>query len=178
MISGMTPEENESFAAEITKHFAAVDPLTQVVLRGHLLLEERLNAILQSSLYNPEMFEKLRLTFHHKEILARSFTVSKRAPGVWELISSINRLRNSIAHSLDAAHRKQNYESMRALYLRELKDPELRKEDENLPEHILFLNAYSFCDGYLRGVEQDAQMVGGGVRRMIDVMRRERYPET
>jgi len=172
----MSPE-TEKFTEKITKHFAEVDPLTQVVLKGHLLLEERLNATVRHALYNPELFDRMKLNFHHKMLLAQSFSVSKRGEGIWELIASINALRNGIAHSLDEDQRGKQFHRMRELYLRELDNPELLKEDEAEPDHLLFLKAYALCEGYLIRVERDAEMIGHSNRRMIDYMRKELYAQ-
>ena len=166
----MTEAELQEFIAKATEHFQELDPLIQVVLRGHLLLEERLNATLTHSLYNPEVFEKMNLTFHHKLLFARAFSVSLRGEGMWELIAAINTLRNAIAHSLDAGKRQAKFDAVKMLYLRELDDPELRGEDQDEPDHLLFLKAYALCEGYLRRVEEDAHFVGRGVRAMIRLL--------
>ncbi len=171
----MSPSEQEDFIAKATEHFKEIDPLTQVVLRGHLLLEERLNAILKASLYNQATFDKMNLTFHHKLLFARAFTVSQRADGMWDLIVAINTLRNGIAHSLDPQQRQKKFVSMREIYFRELEKPELIKEDETEPDHLLFLKAYALCEGYIRRAQQDAEMVGSMVRHMIAAMRKEFY---
>jgi hypothetical protein len=167
--------DTQKFIEKVTQHFADVDPLTQVVLKGHLLLEERLNATLRHSLYNPELLDTMKLNFHHKMLFAQSFAVSKRGAGIWELIAAINALRNGIAHSLDEEQRRKQFQRVRERYLRELENPELRKEDETEPDHLLFLKAYAMCEGYLLRVEGDAEMIGNSIRRMIDVMRKEWY---
>ena len=172
----MPSEEHRQFIEEASKHFGDVDQLTQVVLKGHLLLEGRLNSILRSVLYNPEVFEKVKLNFGHKQILAKGFCVSRRSPGMWDLLTAINSLRNSIAHSLDATRRRQKYDALRQIYLREIENPEARKEAQLLPDHLLFLDAYAFCSGYLSGVEKDARVISNGMRRMIDVAREESHP--
>jgi len=174
-ISCMSPSEQEDFIAKATQHFQEIDPLTQVVLRGHLLLEERLNDILKASLYNQAVFDKMSLTFHSKLLFARAFTISQRADGMWELMGSINTLRNGIAHSLDPEQRQKKFDSMRQIYFRELEKPELIKEDENEPDHLLFLKAYALCEGYIKRAQQDAEMVGNMVRHMIAAMRNEFY---
>ncbi len=113
--------DTQKFIEKVTQHFSDVDPLTQVVLRGHLLLEERLNATLRHSLYNPELLDKMKLNFHHKMLFAQSFAVSKRGAGIWELIAAINTLRNGIAHSLDEEQRRKQFQRVRELYLRHKK---------------------------------------------------------
>jgi hypothetical protein len=77
-IDGVMSPETEKFTEKITKHFAEVDPLTQVVLKGHLLLEERLNATVRHALYNPELFDRMKLNFHHKMLRAIVFRVEAR----------------------------------------------------------------------------------------------------
>lgn len=171
----MTEEELHEFYAKAAEQFQEVDPLIQVVLRGHLLLEERINAMLKHSLYNPELFEKMNLNFHHKLQFVRAFSVSLHGEGMWELIAAVNTLRNAIARSLDGEKRQAKFNAVKALYLRELTDPELRGADENEPDHLLFLKAYALCEGYLRRVEEGARFVGRGVRAMIGYMRKQFY---
>jgi hypothetical protein len=59
--------------------------------------------------------------------------------------------------------------------MRELDDPKLRGEDQDEPDHLLFLKAYALCEGYLRRVEEDAHFVGRSVRAMIGYMRKQFY---
>jgi hypothetical protein len=171
----MTEQELQEFYARATEHFQHVDPLVQVVLRGHLLLEERLNATVKHSLYNPELFDKMNLTFERKLMFARAFSVSLRGEGMWELIAAVNALRNAIAHSLDVEKCQKKFGAVKGLYIRELDDPDLRREDQNEPDHLLFLKAFALCDGYLKQVEADALFVGRGVRAMIGYMRKQFY---
>src|SRR5436309_2821356 len=104
--SAMTPR-TEDFIAEITKHFREVDELTQVVLKGHLLLEERFNSILLNSVYNPEGLDRWKLSFNQKLHLAKAFCISPHREGTFELLTAINSLRNGIAHSLDEKKLKE-----------------------------------------------------------------------
>ncbi len=171
----MSQEETDAFTAKMEAAFRDVDAMTQFVLRAHLMLEERLNNILRSCLYNPDIFDKMKLTFATKMLFAQAFAVSQNGSGMWELIAAINTLRNSIAHSLDDAHRQQRFQRLREIYLRELEKPELRQEDENEVDHLLFLKAYALCEGYVRGVEQDAQMAGRFIRSTVGAMRKEWY---
>jgi hypothetical protein len=89
--------------------------------------------------------------------------------------AAINSLRNAIAHSLDAGKRQTKFDVVKTIYMRELDDPERRGEDQNEPDHLLFLKAYALCEGYLKQVEEDARFVGRGVRSMIGYMRKQFY---
>ena len=168
-------QDDEHYTEESIRAFLEIDPLTQVVLRGHLLLEEHLNSILRSSLFNHSMFDRIKLSFHHKLLFAQAFAVSQRGTGMWELLAAFNTLRNSIAHSLDTEHKQQKFAAMRLLYLRELEKPEAIKRDEIDPPHILVMKAFSLCNGYLRMVVKDAEFIGIGVRGIVEHMRRESY---
>jgi hypothetical protein len=175
----MTASEQDGFIAKVVEHLADMDPLSQVVIKCHLLLEDRFNSILRNSIYNPEVLDKFSLTFAQKMHLVRGFCISQRGPGMWELLSAMNALRNALAHSLDAVQRQKKFEVVKQFYLRELENPELKKQDEDQPEHLLFMMAYALCEGFIKRVDEDAAMVGGGVKAMIKVMRKELYePET
>jgi len=102
----MKQAERDAFIQKVVEHLAEIDALAQVVIKCHLLLEDRFNAILRHSIYNPEVLDKFSLTFAQKLHLVRGFAVSERGPGIWELLAAMNALRNALAHSLDAAQRK------------------------------------------------------------------------
>jgi len=57
----------------------------------------------------------------------------------------------------------KKFDLVRHIYLREMHNPKLKKEDEEQPDHLLFLMAYALCEGFIKRVEEDAAMISGGV---------------
>lgn len=160
-------EKTKEFIQNIQQHFAAIDELTQVVIKGHLLLEEAFNSILAKSLYNPELLEGCNLRFSQKLQLVRAFCISPHGDGTWEMVAAINALRNGIAHSLDQQKRNEKFQRLKAAYLRELGDPATVEEDRRQPDHLLFLLALALCYGFIQRVEQDADLMNRFVGRMV-----------
>jgi len=78
----------------------SVDEVAHVLLKGHLLLEEALSAIIDQYVFHREHLTQARLTFAQKILLARSLCLRKNMLGEWELIAAINALRNDLAHRL------------------------------------------------------------------------------
>jgi hypothetical protein len=81
-----------------------------LLLKGHLILEQCLNHLLESYLNDASSLEKLNLTFARKlDLLValghRSFSIGS---GGAEHIRELNRIRNRLAHTLDfAPHEKE-----------------------------------------------------------------------
>ena len=157
----------EEFVRQIQQHFAEIDELTQVVIKAHLLLEEAFNSILAKCLYDPELLESCNLRFNQKVQLVRAFCMSPHGDGIWEIITAMNALRNAIAHSLDQQKRDDKFQKLKTLYLRELDDPATAEQDSVLPDHLLFMMAYSFCHGFIVRIQHDADLMSRFMGRMV-----------
>jgi hypothetical protein len=57
------------------EHLVHTDETALVVLKGHLLIEESLEAIISDYVLHPEFVEKARLGFEKKMYLARSISI-------------------------------------------------------------------------------------------------------
>jgi hypothetical protein len=165
-------EERDAFIAKMKEHFAEIDEITQVVLKGHLMLEELFNSILQKCLFNPEVLDACNLRFVQKMYLVRGFCISPHGEGIWELVAAINALRNGIAHSLDREQRQKKFDRMKAIYLRELEHPWLADDDRDQPDHVVFLFAVGLCHGFIGRIESDAEMMGHIQGEMVNRMRK------
>jgi len=74
-----------------------------IILRGHLLLEEKLTAIVTSAVRNPEYVSKARLSFLSTLFLARSFVGHFNDSACWDAIEKLNSIRNKFAHQIEPA---------------------------------------------------------------------------
>jgi hypothetical protein len=101
--------ESQRLLSEVSNDQAAV-----LILKGHLLIEERLWNIIAASVSHPHHLLGTRLDFSRKVVLARSMSPAEADPHGWELILKLNKVRNSLAHSLSGAERNK---AMAALVL-------------------------------------------------------------
>src|SRR5215204_6399931 len=99
-------EHLANLAEQFTEHFRFVDDMVQVVLPGHLFIEQTLDTILEKFVFHPEYLRKIRLTFDQKFNLARSISLDEHDTEMWKLVKAINNLRNELAHSLKSEKRE------------------------------------------------------------------------
>ena len=90
------------------RYFSAMrkdDDAIFYILKGHLLIEQSLDNVIRSALPNPESFSSMRLSCAGKISLARALCWEHSDSVVWDMIISVNKLRNHLAHKLDSAKR-------------------------------------------------------------------------
>jgi hypothetical protein len=91
----------------VIQHLPAGD-LSLVVLKGHLLIEELLYAIVERAVKHPESLEHAGLRFFQLAHLARAIAYEDRLRPVWDAILAINTLRNMFAHDLETSKLEAN----------------------------------------------------------------------
>lgn len=111
----MTIEENSDSQHSLkTKYFIGLlpdtDDVTTIVLKGHLIIEEILNDILESHCDNYDSMVKAHLSFYQKACVVKAL-VSTVGRVYFESIFLLNRLRNDLAHKLDSKKREALIES-------------------------------------------------------------------
>ena len=85
---------------QFTQHLAKTDDPILVILRAHLLVEERLRDILAQISRAPEEIKAARLSFYQILSLCRA-VIGRQDESVWDFIARLNEVRNRIAHHLD-----------------------------------------------------------------------------
>jgi hypothetical protein len=70
------------------------------ILKGHLLLEEKLRELIDTKLSSPEALEDARLTTHQVICLAEAFFRPQAVAWLWDVLHRLNKLRNDIAHKV------------------------------------------------------------------------------
>ena len=147
----------------------AIDPLTAMVLKVHLLIEEQLNLALEENLRNHKHLP--RLNFAGKLSLLRALTDYKSNDPSWQEIKLLNDLRNEVAHHLSSDKRSkivgkildkivEAFESM------EPRDIELIKDLKDIVREGDFENAFE-------DPGQIALISGSGCNRFLVEMRDE-----
>jgi hypothetical protein len=85
---------------QINQHIDKTDDPILVILRAHLLVEERLRDILAQISRAPEELKAARLSFHQALCLCRA-VIGRQDDPAWDFIVRLNEVRNRIAHHLD-----------------------------------------------------------------------------
>ena len=92
-------KDPENYFEKLKSHLPVVKDPTVVILRGHLLIEELLEALIDASLSDPAAIRDARLTFFQKLCLCRGLIGSSNED-LWKPIEALNGLRNAISHRL------------------------------------------------------------------------------
>jgi hypothetical protein len=83
----------------LKKHLPIVKDPTVIILRGHLLIEDLLQSLIDEKLTGPKAIQDARFTFYQKLCLCRGFYGSVN-DDLWKTIETLNKLRNTISHKL------------------------------------------------------------------------------
>jgi hypothetical protein len=86
----------------IMEHLPTND-LSLIVLKGHLLIEELLYAVLGKSLAaHPISIFDAGLSFYQLVHIAMAVSYEDRLANIWNAIFALNKIRNTLAHDLEA----------------------------------------------------------------------------
>ena len=100
-IKEMPEEERESLHYFLRHMPYQESDLTLIVLKGHLLLEQKVREFINERMLNPEALKAARLTSHQAICLAEALTLPNDDPKVlWSILRNVNTLRNDLAHNL------------------------------------------------------------------------------
>lgn len=97
----MPEEEKESMDYFLHHMPYQESDLTLIVLKGHLLIEQKIREFIRERMLNPTALDQIRLTAHQAICLAEALTLPNSDPEVlWGVIRKVNALRNELAHKL------------------------------------------------------------------------------
>lgn len=178
---GPVAESNylDKYVTMFEKEMGEVDPLQQVVLKGHLIIEAAIDNILSIIFFHPEHVFKGRFTFMQKVQMARAYGLRKDKNTIWNLILSINEVRNEVAHNLAGDKRDKKLKQLRRLLLIEA-TKEMRasfetddRKFEDMPDEVVVTYSCSLCTGFLGAFEADI----AALRSAVDALDRGRNPD-
>ena len=87
----------------IKSHLPESDDLTLIVLKGHLILEEEINALLSDLVENEKPLIKARFSFAQRLALIEAHVSRKEAQSLnLNAAGKLNSLRNELAHNLSS----------------------------------------------------------------------------
>jgi hypothetical protein len=150
--------EEVSYAIKrFQEEMSSVDDLVHVLLKGHLLIEEALTRILELYLFYPEHLTDARLTFNQKALLCRALCLRKNQKGEWELISSLNSLRNELAHKLRSPEREKRLQRVKQIFFREIAEFNNIEAVKKQSDSNIIMAACAECAGFLASFEGDSK---------------------
>jgi hypothetical protein len=142
------------------KHFVNLiahlesDDAALIILKGHLVIEERITAVMEKFVFHPEYLDRARLTFAQKVNIARSMSLDESGNSVWEMIEKLNALRNKLSHSLDHAPRANAMQILKAAYIHERGG--MLKQDEH-DERVWLTGVLAMSLGFVHAFEQEVE---------------------
>lgn len=95
------PERALQDRDRLFKHLPEDTDLVLIVLKAHLLLEEQLNSVLETSLGHAEFLKTARLTFYQRVRVIRAIAEHLQPERFWMAIEALSTLRNRLAHELE-----------------------------------------------------------------------------
>lgn len=86
---------------KILKHLPYDGDLSLIVLKGHLLIEELLFALVSSAAKYPPAITSGKLQYFQLASVAKALFYEGHLGPVWDAIFELNALRNTLAHNLE-----------------------------------------------------------------------------
>lgn len=149
------PDSLEELQQRFEEQLRHVDEVALIVLKGHLLIEEMLDSIISKFVFHPEFLEAANLRFAQKVSVARSISLDENNNDMWQLVVTLNTLRNELAHSLTSSKRAAKTEAVIELYFRLADDIPKSEELRGQPEHIVISYAIAFFLGFLSSFQAE-----------------------
>ncbi|WP_412754277.1 hypothetical protein [Legionella donaldsonii] len=131
-----------------------VAPYDLRVIRGHLILEELLNKTVSLLSIDSKYIFKNQIKFTDKLAIVRSFDESG-SQKIWELVDSINKLRNHIAHNLPYNRDQKkinailNYPEIKKFMSEEIYEIIHTENRESATLTLAFLYIFAFFQGVI-----------------------------
>jgi hypothetical protein len=85
-------------------------------------MESLMTEAIETFLLHGEFVEAARLRAHQKIAVCRAISTSDQNNKMWDLVSSINALRNALSHSLHPERRSKAIRNLRNVYETQFKD--------------------------------------------------------
>lgn len=85
----------------VLKHLPNKGDLSLIILKGHLLIEELLFALVSSAAKDPSAIKSGKLNYYQLASVAKALFYEKHVGPVWDAIFELNALRNTLVHNLE-----------------------------------------------------------------------------
>ncbi len=89
---------------------------TVILLKGHLLIEEQLRALVEALVEDPRALADARLTFQQWLCLGKAHIPGGAGDNLWKFVARLNQVRNKLAHSVEFADFDRNVDALIKFY--------------------------------------------------------------
>ena len=89
---------------------------TVILLKGHLLIEEQLQALVEALVKDSRPLGDARLTFHQWLCMGKALAPGGSGDDLWKFVERLNKTRNKLAHNAEVADFEQKVDALIRLY--------------------------------------------------------------
>lgn len=155
----MDEARREELRKAALERAAKFNALMLTTIKGHLIVEQAMDAFLEASLAGPKHIARARFRFSDKVLLCRAMSYEDEEHA-WNVIGSVNGLRNAIAHGYSDDKQAEAMHTVKSAYLGWL-SPEQREGVKKLPDEQIVEGACLSCAGILFTWAERAKGDGG-----------------
>ena len=83
-----------------------------ILLKGHLLIEEQLQALVEALVKDSRPLGDARLTFHQWLCMGKALAPGGSGDDLWKFVERLNKTRNKLAHNAEVADFEQKVDAL------------------------------------------------------------------
>lgn len=159
-------KELEEGLGDFIKQLSEIDEYAQIILKGHIVIEQKLNEIIRYIFFHPDYVLNARLRFEQKLEMVRAYSVNAHDHLDWSFLRKFNELRNIIAHEPPGERRTQKMAAIHTLFL-DLTIPDQRLKYKNSTQETFALSVCMRCAGFLEYIGDDLGQLYCDIRNMM-----------
>ena len=167
--------ELEERLRRVGTHVYLADDIVLVVLKGHLLIEESLMAIIRKFVPHGEFIDEAKLGFYQKVQVARSLSWDEHRNEMWSLALGLNRVRNDMAHALEHPKVAAHIRALRTRYFEIFADSKGIKKEKEAPDTEVLKDIVIVTLGFLSSFEKEVERFRWWVRIMDGLVNPHRH---
>ena len=128
------------------------DGLLDLVLRGHLHIEQMLLSMIEHWAASPHYVAEARLSFSQKLALVRALNLHHPNEPIWDALSALNTLRNDLAHRLTSNQRERKVAAFIACTDRDSPPTSVTSNDAAISTTERLLGCFAYLVGSLEAM--------------------------
>lgn len=148
----MTDQATTELSPRLADFLLGGDDLLDVVLRGHLHVEQLLLSMIEHWAVNPRYVADARLSFSQKLSLVRALNLHHPDEPIWNALAALNSLRNDLAHRLTSDQREKKVAAFISFTNEDSASAQEDEKDEVASIHQQLLGCFAYLFGGLEAM--------------------------
>lgn len=133
------------------KHMPRTKDITMIILKGHLLVEQEMNDILDDNLTESKALLDARMTFSHRLAVIKSIYGSfNRSKFPYTQIKKLNALRNQLVHNIEPKDLEKNI----VAFVQEIEDRESKVKFSKMKLENRLKRSIAYLCGLIYGYRE------------------------